>query len=70
MNRFAVRSEHNLYMLTEIDDAGWKKVNERGSRDVNGLPVYIRVLPDGKHEVWPRCLPAYEVVELVPVEVT
>ena len=65
---YAVRYEQQLLILTEIDDAGWAKVNERG-KHVNGMPVYIRVLPDDKYEVWPRCLPAYEVVKLVPVEV-
>ena len=68
MIKFAVRFDRHLYILTELDEASMAKVNERG-KNVNGLPVYIRVLPDDKYEVWPRCLPAYEVVKLVPVEV-
>ena len=69
MIEFAVIYQRQILALTEVDDASWTKINDRG-KAVNGVPVYCRKLPDGSLEVWPRCLPAYQVVRLVPVETT
>jgi hypothetical protein len=65
--KYAVRNGASILPLTEVDDASWATINERG-KHVNGLPVYCRKLPDGKLQVWPQRLAGHDIVRLVPVE--